>query len=135
MTRYRLKIQSVLTLVLITILCLSLSAGRVSAVTGCSASCCVGSQMDGHGHEMAQINDDLPCPCCSGAVACAAEKNVPPVTLGALHHDGKRAANPPFLSALTTADVQLETKSELSSAFTAPSAKVPIYIATLNLLY
>jgi hypothetical protein len=135
MTRYRHKKQSVLPLVLITLLCLSLLAGKASAATGCSASCCVGSQMDGHGHTTAQIIGDFPCPCCSATVACATEKNFPPMTLGALHHDGKRAASPPVSGAPTTADVQLETNTDLSSAFTAPPVKVPIYIATLNLLY
>ena len=135
MTRYRYKIQRVLTIALVAVLCMSLFAGRATAITGCTASCCSSKQMSGHGHMTVQIENDLPCPCCSAMDSCTVEKNISPVTYAAVHHDGKRAANPLFPKALTKAEERQETKNELASPIiTKPPIKTPIYITTLNLI-
>lgn len=134
MAKYRYRKQRLLTILLVAVLCLSLFAGRVTAATGCTASCCLSKQMSGHGHTILQIEDDIPCPCCSATASCTVEKNISPVTFAAVHHDGKRVVNPLFPNAQTKTDEHQETKNELASPIINPPTKIPIYITTLNLI-
>ena len=134
MTRYRHKKYKALPIVLVVLLCLSFFVGRVFAVTGCNASCCVGDQMGRHGQSMVQVVDDVPCPCCSTSLACAVEKNFSPVTLAAILHDGERYSSTLFSGELAAVETHQKIKNGVSLRFTEPPTKIPIYIATLNLI-
>ena len=149
MTRYRHKKYKALPIVLVVLLCLSFFVGRVFAVTGCNASCCVGDQMGRHGQSMVQVVDDVPCPCCSTSartgdrpsrtaccstsLACAVEKNFSPVTLAAILHDGERYSSTLFSGELAAVETHQKIENGVSLRFTEPPTKIPIYIATLAL--
>ena len=134
MAKYRYKKQRFLKIALVMVLCLSLFSLRVTAATGCTASCCVGNPTDRHAHRVVQIMDDVPCPCCSTSVDCAVDKNVTPVTHAAIFKDGERSINPPFSGGSKTIEAPQNTTHALASPITVPPTKIPIYITTLNLI-
>ncbi len=134
MAKHRYKKQRVVKIALVMALCLSLFSGGITAATGCTASCCVGNSMDRHGHRIVQITDDAPCPCCSTSVDCAVDKNVSPVTHAAIFHDGERSINPPFSGGSKIIEAPQKTTQALAFPITDPPTKIPIYIATLNLI-
>ena len=129
----RLRNHKALSITLVAILCLSIFTGRVFAVPGCNASCCVGSQMAGHGHTVVQIVDDVPCPCCSTSVACNAEPSVSAVTFTATLHDGERYNYPLSFGKVGSKETQQEI-GEFAFPSIEPPSKVPIYISTLTLI-
>lgn len=134
MTIYRFKKHKVISTVLVLILCFSVFTGRVFAVNGCNASCCVGNQMDEHGRSMVQIVDDFPCPCCSTSVACAVEKTISAMPLPAILHDGERYSSSLSSDEFAAVETHQKIENGVSLRFTEPPTKIPIYIATLNLI-
>ena len=134
MAKYRYKKQRFVKIALIMALCLSLFSGGVTAATGCTANCCVGNSMHRHAQRVVQITDDAPCPCCSTSVNCTIDQSVSPVTHAAIFHDGERSINPPFSGGSNRIEIPQKTTHALTSPITDPPTKIPIYIATLNLI-
>ncbi len=132
---YQHKKQRLVSVLLITALCLSLATGSAAAVVGCSANCCAGNQISGHGQMSAKIVNDLDCPCCSASLACSNAYAVSHVSPAAVLNDGKRTAAPVFTVAPARVEVDQDTQHHSTSKSPDPLTKIPLYIANLKLIH
>lgn len=131
---YQHKKQRLVSVLLITALCLSLATGNAAAVSECTANCCAGNQISGHGHMTDKISGDLDCPCCSASLACSNGKAVSRVSPAAVLNDGKRTAAPVFTVAPARVEVDQDTQRHSTSKSLDPLTKIPLYIANLKLI-
>jgi hypothetical protein len=139
-SKHHIVMRKTLTVALTVILGLGVFANSSSALTVCTAACCMDRSASVNSHHMQRITVTAPCYCCSDAAAfpCevtgGSEQRFSPTALSrANQHDHRvlTADRSDMASATVNNPGTAGAPTELSCA---SILKVPIYLTTLTLL-
>jgi hypothetical protein len=139
-SKHHIVMRKTLTVALAVILGWGIFAHSGSALTVCTAACCMGSSATINFQHTQRITVKAPCCCCSGAAAFPCEvtggseqRFSPPALLRAQQHDHRylTADRSDMAAAPATSP---GTAGAPSVLYCASILKVPIYLTTLTLL-
>ena len=129
-----------LTVALAVILGLGIFANSGSALSGCSAACCMGSGATANSHHTPKITFTAPCCCCTDTAAFPCEvtgrqdkRLSPPALLRAHQHD-QRDLTVARMDVVGYSTDNQGTTGASTVLFSASILKVPIYLTTLTFL-